>query len=106
MATGNIHINVVAEAYDPKIEAVLEPYIYELVGTSPLLLRSKLLTSKYCSASHRGSISAEHGIGSMKPQHLHFSKDAVSIALMQRIKSLLDERGIMNPGKVVPVASI
>lgn len=39
----------------------------------------------------------------MKPQHLHFSKDAVSIDLMRKLKYLFDERGIMNPGKVVPM---
>lgn len=61
------------------------------------------LSLSYGLASHRGSISAEHGIGKMKPQHLHYSKDAVSIDLMKKIKQLFDERGIMNPGKVVPM---
>lgn len=38
----------------------------------------------------------------MKPKHLHYSKDEVSIDLMKGIKHLFDARGIMNPGKVVP----
>jgi len=52
-------------------------------------------------ASHRGSISAEHGIGSMKTHALHYSKNNVSIMLMKKIKELFDPRGIMNPGKVL-----
>ena len=30
---GNLHLNVVAETYSPEIEAALEPFVYELVGT-------------------------------------------------------------------------
>jgi (R)-2-hydroxyglutarate---pyruvate transhydrogenase len=29
---GNLHLNIVAAAYTPEIEAALEPFIYELVG--------------------------------------------------------------------------
>ena len=29
---GNLHLNVVAAAYTPEIEAALEPFVYELVG--------------------------------------------------------------------------
>lgn len=105
--TGNIHINVIAEQFDKEIEHLLEPFIYKVVCTSSKLpAQSKLsplsLTDVPCAASYRGSISAEHGIGSMKPQHLHYSKDPVSIRLMQEIKRVFDARGIMNPGKVVP----
>ncbi|KAF4572774.1 FAD-binding Oxidoreductase/Transferase Type 4 [Pleurotus pulmonarius] len=80
---GNLHLNVIAEQYTDEIQDALEPFIYELV------------------ASHRGSISAEHGIGAMKTHALHFSKSDVSIALMKQIKQLFDPRGIMNPGKVI-----
>ncbi|KAG5353242.1 hypothetical protein C0989_008977 [Termitomyces sp. Mn162] len=80
---GNLHLNVVAAAYTPEIQAALEPYIYEVV------------------ASHRGSISAEHGIGAMKTHALRYSKSDVSIALMKKIKDVFDPNGIMNPGKVL-----
>lgn len=53
------------------------------------------------SASYKGSISAEHGIGRMKTHALHYSKDATSRAWMKKLKDLFDERGIMNPGKVI-----
>jgi D-lactate dehydrogenase (cytochrome) len=49
-----------------------------------------------------GSISAEHGIGRLKRGELAHYKDAVDIDLMRRIKTALDPRGLMNPGKVVP----
>lgn len=84
---GNLHINVVASTYSKEIQDALEPYIYEVV------------------ASLRGSVSAEHGIGAMKTQALHYSKDEVSIALMKQIKQLLDPRGIMNPGKVLDMTA-
>jgi FAD/FMN-containing dehydrogenase len=37
----------------------------------------------------------------MKAHALHYSKTKESIALMQKIKKVFDERGIMNPGKVI-----
>jgi FAD/FMN-containing dehydrogenase len=52
-------------------------------------------------ALHRGSISAEHGIGAMKTHALPYSKSATSIGLMRKIKVVFDPRGIMNPGKVL-----
>jgi len=53
-------------------------------------------------ASHRGSISAEHGLGLMKASALHHSKDAASITVMWQLKQLLDPNGIMNPYKYLP----
>ncbi|KAI0932331.1 hypothetical protein AcW1_000513 [Taiwanofungus camphoratus] len=79
---GNLHLNVVADVYSQEIEAALEPFVYELV------------------AKYNGSISAEHGIGVMKTHALPYSKNAVSIEWMKRIKHLFDPNGIMNPGKV------
>jgi FAD/FMN-containing dehydrogenase len=52
-------------------------------------------------ASLRGSISAEHGIGAMKTHALSYSKSALSIELMKKIKHIFDPIGIMNPGKVL-----
>jgi FAD/FMN-containing dehydrogenase len=56
-------------------------------------------------ANEKGSISAEHGVGVMKPNHLHYSKSPEMIAVMQAIKRTLDPNGIMNPYKVLPDAS-
>jgi hypothetical protein len=32
MVPGNLHLNVVADAYTLEIQSALEPFIYELVG--------------------------------------------------------------------------
>lgn len=52
-----------------------------------------------------GSISAEHGIGQMKRDELGRLGDPVALSLMQNIKQALDPHGILNPGKLVPLAS-
>ncbi|MAY44476.1 MAG: FAD-binding oxidoreductase [Rhodobacteraceae bacterium] len=46
-----------------------------------------------------GTISAEHGIGAIKRDYLAYSRTPAEIALMRRIKKLLDPKGILNPGK-------
>ncbi len=51
-----------------------------------------------------GSISAEHGIGQMKIDDLARLSDPVRINMLRAIKAALDPEGIMNPGKLVPLA--
>ena len=48
-----------------------------------------------------GSISAEHGVGSLKVDSLAGYKDPVALALMQQIKRALDPQDLLNPGRVV-----
>ncbi len=48
-----------------------------------------------------GSISAEHGIGTLKRDLLPGVKDAVAMDVMRAIKKSLDPKGILNPGKVL-----
>jgi FAD/FMN-containing dehydrogenase len=48
-----------------------------------------------------GSISAEHGIGTLKRAYLGHSRSAAEIEVMRRIKAALDPKGILNPGKVI-----
>ena len=47
-----------------------------------------------------GAISAEHGIGIMKKEFLSYSKSENEIALMKNLKSTLDPKNILNPGRV------
>ena len=98
---GNLHLNVVADQYTPEVTAALEPFVYELVGASVCITASTISLTIH-SARHHGSISAEHGIGIHKPKVLHYSKGEASIVWMKKVKRLFDERGIMNPGKVLP----
>ena len=51
---------------------------------------------------HRGSISAEHGIGFHKRNDLHYSKSHSAIQLMKQMKALMDPNNILNPYKVLP----
>eukprot|EP01132_Coremiostelium_polycephalum_P003754 gene3754-4674_t len=83
---GNLHLNISTpnKPYSKEMFDLIEPYVYEY-------------TSK-----HRGSISAEHGIGLMKPDHLHYSKSDSSIQLMKVIKNSMDPNNILNPYKVLP----
>jgi len=48
-----------------------------------------------------GSVSAEHGIGTLKRDWLGHSRSPAEIAAMRAIKAALDPRGILNPGKVL-----
>ncbi len=50
--------------------------------------------------AHGGSISAEHGVGLLKKDYLHFNCSALELQLMRQIKSAFDPHGIMNPGKI------
>ncbi|XP_043814438.1 D-2-hydroxyglutarate dehydrogenase, mitochondrial isoform X3 [Manihot esculenta] len=84
LGDGNLHLNISAPQYDDMILAKIEPYVYEW-------------TSK-----HRGSISAEHGLGLMKANKIFYSKSHETVQVMASIKKLLDPNGILNPYKVLP----
>ncbi|WP_114954859.1 FAD-binding oxidoreductase [Sphingosinicella terrae] len=51
-----------------------------------------------------GSISAEHGIGQMKLVEFARLGGATRLGALRAIKQALDPKGIMNPGKLVPLA--
>lgn len=48
-----------------------------------------------------GTISAEHGIGSVKRDALLHAKSPLELDLMRGIKQLFDPKGLMNPGKIL-----
>eukprot|EP01130_Rhizamoeba_saxonica_P003735 TRINITY_DN1551_c0_g2_i6.p3 TRINITY_DN1551_c0_g2~~TRINITY_DN1551_c0_g2_i6.p3 ORF type:complete len:202 (-),score=51.06 TRINITY_DN1551_c0_g2_i6:1132-1737(-) len=80
---GNIHLNIMAKEYSEDLQNKLEPFVYEY-------------TSNF-----NGSISAEHGIGQMKADHIHYSKSEIELEIMKNIKQIFDRNGIMNPYKVI-----
>jgi FAD/FMN-containing dehydrogenase len=51
-------------------------------------------------AKYQGSVSAEHGIGLLKKHALSFSRTTTEISLMRAMKTALDPKGILNPGKI------
>ena len=85
---GNIHCNV-SQPIDADRQAFLARWdeinavVYEIV------------------LAHKGSVSAEHGIGQLKRDLLPKVKDKVAMELMRAIKQTLDPKGILNPGKVL-----
>ncbi|EPY54273.1 D-lactate dehydrogenase [Schizosaccharomyces cryophilus OY26] len=83
MGDGNLHLNVAVRQYDKRVEKALEPWVFEWV------------------ASHRGSISAEHGLGLLKKPYLGYSKSPEMISLMKTLKNVFDPNGIMLPYKYV-----
>ncbi len=50
-----------------------------------------------------GSISAEHGIGSVTLLELEHYRSSTELDIMRAIKKALDPKGLMNPGKVIRV---
>lgn len=50
---------------------------------------------------HQGSISAEHGIGLLKKDFLHYSRTPTELSLMRQLKAAFDPQGLLNPGKVL-----
>lgn len=50
-----------------------------------------------------GTLSGEHGIGSLKLPYLEWEFSATALNLMKGIKRLFDPNNILNPGKVVGV---
>ena len=51
-----------------------------------------------------GSVSAEHGVGTLKAPYLGYSKSDSEVDAMRAIKAIFDPDGILNPGKVFSVA--
>ncbi|WP_418320599.1 FAD-binding oxidoreductase [Piscinibacter sakaiensis] len=52
-------------------------------------------------AAHGGSISAEHGIGTLKRDALLQFKSPVAVRMMRQIKQALDPGNLFNPGRVL-----
>ncbi|GAB5488908.1 MAG: FAD-binding oxidoreductase [Parasphingorhabdus sp.] len=93
MGDGNVHFHVKGPAgvqpkqWMSKNALEISPLVHDLV------------------LQYGGSISAEHGIGQTKRQELaRLSSDAQLLAL-RSIKTAIDPNNIMNPGKLVPLAS-
>lgn len=83
---GNLHLNVAIpdKSNAGAVKVLLEPWVYEWVQ------------------GKRGSVSAEHGLGQMKMDAIHYSKDDVAVDLMQSLKEIFDPHAIMNPYKFLP----
>ena len=85
---GNLHLNIlkpdelsVAE-FQERCHR-MSPKIFELVG------------------ARGGSISAEHGVGLLKRDFLHYTRTPEEVAFMRGLKGVFDPNGVLNPGKLL-----
>ena len=85
LGDGNLHFAIEVGIDTPETRARVEEMVY-----SPL-------------ARMGGSVSAEHGIGMEKREHLHLSRSRDEIRTMRLLKQALDPKGILNPGRVFPL---
>jgi FAD/FMN-containing dehydrogenase len=53
--------------------------------------------------AHRGSISAEHGIGLLKKDYLGYSRSEAELDVLRTLKRALDPLNLLNPGKIIDV---
>ncbi len=93
LGDGNVHFHVLAPAgairgeWEEAQGKAISRHVHDLV------------------TEWQGSISAEHGIGQMKRDEMARLGDPVALAMMRNIKQALDPAGLLNPGKLVPLAS-
>ncbi|OGB34231.1 MAG: hydroxyacid dehydrogenase [Burkholderiales bacterium RIFCSPLOWO2_12_FULL_61_40] len=91
LGDGNLHYNVQAplgadaQTFLKEQEAALNALVYASVD------------------QFGGSISAEHGIGSLKRDKLEHHKSPVALQMMRAIKTALDPQNLMNPGRMIRV---
>lgn len=65
-------------------------------------MRDHVLTEMYSATyKHGGNMSGEHGIGAKRARHLARLMDPVQLGMIRAIKTALDPRLILNPGKIV-----
>ena len=87
LGDGNLHYNLVWQSLGPVADAerhdTLNRLVHDLV------------------AAHRGSISAEHGLGQLRRDESARLKSPVELALMRSVKAALDPHNLLNPGKVL-----
>jgi glycolate oxidase subunit GlcD len=88
---GNLHINILRPDRMTK-----ELFVTECRKVDLLIFE----TIK----THKGSISAEHGVGLTKKSFLNYTRSEEEIKIMMGIKKVFDPDSIMNPGKVISIS--
>lgn len=69
-------------------------------GTSPQPLAAASRIVYGIISEFDGTVSAEHGIGSLKKPYLSLSRSPAEIDLMRSLKAALDPSGVLNPTKI------
>jgi glycolate oxidase len=84
---GNLHPNILFDKRDPEQWAKIEPMVGEIFGVALDL---------------EGTLSGEHGVGTLKQPYMERALGAVSLEVQRRLKQALDPANVLNPGKVLP----
>lgn len=80
---GNVHIVAYQSGVAAQPKDAVEEIVYGLVR------------------EYGGTVSAEHGIGTLKRRWLAHARSPEQIALMRTLKAAMDPKNILNPGKVI-----
>ncbi len=83
---GNMHPTIVFDGDDEGSRRAAEVVFDDLVG---------------CALELGGTITGEHGVGTLKHRFLERELGTATVALQRRVKDALDPLGILNPGKAV-----
>lgn len=86
---GNFHVMFAVDANDPaeldRVRAINAELIHHAIAVG-------------------GTSTGEHGIGSGKIDYMQEEYGDAAIALMRAIKTAVDPKGLLNPGKILPPA--
>ncbi len=87
---GLLHVRPVLDLHTPEGVALLRQVADEVSA----------LTLEF-----RGSLAGEHGVGIARTEYLSDHLGPELMAASRELKALFDPRGVMNPGKIVPVGT-
>lgn len=84
---GNLHINILRPSSMTK-----EEFVNSCQKVDQLVFAAV--------KKHKGSISAEHGVGLTKKPFIEYTRSRAEVEIMRGIKKVFDPDNIINPGKI------
>ena len=84
---GNLHPNIIADKRDHEEMRRVEQAVEEIFHAAIEL---------------GGTLSGEHGIGTLKAPFMEMEMGPIALDMMKRIKEAWDPNNILNPGKIFP----
>ena len=84
---GNLHPNIICDQRDTEEMIQVEQAVSEIFNAAIEL---------------GGTLSGEHGIGTMKSPFMEEELVSITLDMMRRIKTAWDPNHILNPGKIFP----
>jgi glycolate oxidase len=83
---GNLHPNILFDRRDEEEWGRVEQAVSEIFAMAVEL---------------GGTLSGEHGVGTLKLPYLEMALGPVAVDVMRNIKQAFDPKGILNPGKKI-----